>query len=233
MPQSNLPDLNPQSLFDGIAKDDPVLVAVSGGSDSLALLFLAHAWARQEGVVLQAVTIDHGLRPEAAAEAAFVASVCAGLDIDHVTLAWDGVKPSFGIQEAARYSRYSLMENFAHEIGAQIILTGHTRDDQAETVFMRSFRKSSAGDGRGLAGMSRKTMLYGGKRIVRPLLNCSRDQLRIYLFSLAQSWIEDPSNLDVSYERVRLRKMLEENPDEPDKALAFAKVCGRFRKTQG
>lgn len=220
------------SLFGDIPAGEPVLVAVSGGSDSLALLFLANAWARQCGALLQAVTIDHGLRPEAAAEAAFVAGVCAGLDIDHVTLAWEGVKPSFGIQEAARHSRYSLMENFAHEIGAEVILTGHTADDQAETVLMRSLRAGGEGDGRGLAGMARRTLLYGGKTIIRPLLDCSRDQLRGYLSSMAQGWIEDPSNLDESFERVRLRKLLTDNGQLRERTLRFAEVCGRLRRLQ-
>ncbi len=224
--------IEPRKLFKDIPTDNPILVAVSGGSDSLALLLLANVWAQKRGAELQAITIDHGLRPEAAAEASFVASVCAGLDIDHVTLAWEGIKPSFGIQEAARHSRYTLMENFAHEIGADVILTGHTEDDQAETVLMRSFRKGADGDGRGLSGMSRTTCLYGGKQIIRPLLNCTRAQLRSYLSVMAQSWIEDPSNHDKSYERVRVRKVLENDPALARRTLRFGAICARFRKAQ-
>ena len=116
--------LNAEILFKNIPTDNTVLIAVSGGSDSIALLLLANIWSLKNNVSLQAITIDHGLRAEAAAEAAFVAGVCAGLNIPHVTLAWEGIKPSFGIQEAARQSRYSLMDDFAHEIGADVILTG-------------------------------------------------------------------------------------------------------------
>ncbi len=129
-----------KNCFKDIATDNPVIVAVSGGSDSLALLMLANIWAQQNNVILQAITVDHGLRAEAAVEATFVSSLCTGLNIPHVTLAWEGLKPSFGIQEAARQSRYSLMDDFAREIGADVILTGHTLDDQAETVFMRVAR---------------------------------------------------------------------------------------------
>ncbi len=206
-----------------------MLVAVSGGSDSLALLLLANVWALKNQVMLQAVTVDHGLRAEAAAEAAFVAGICAGLNIPHVTLAWEGIKPSFGIQEAARESRYSLMDDFAHEVGADVILTGHTEDDQAETVMMRSIRQSESGDGRGLSGMSKLTWLYGGTQIHRPLLGLSRATLRDYLAEMAQPWIEDPSNLDESYERVRIRKSLQKAPEKREHLLRLAAASGKLR----
>lgn len=217
-------------LFRNISTEHPVLVAVSGGSDSIALLLLANIWALKKGVTLQAVTVDHGLRPEAAAEAAFVSSVCAGLGVPHVTLAWEGMKPSFGIQEAARQSRYSLMDDFAHEIGADIILTGHNKDDQGETILMRSLRHSVSGDGRGLSGMDRKTWLYGGTKIYRPLLNLTREELRGFLGEMAQSWIEDPSNLDESYERVRIRRILSENPALKNNVHRFGGVSSRLRE---
>lgn len=218
-----------ETLFKNIPTDNTVLVAVSGGSDSIALLLLANIWSLKKNVSLQAITIDHGLRAEAAAEAAFVAGVCAGLNIPHVTLAWEGIKPSFGIQEAARQSRYSLMDDFAHEIGADIILTGHTKDDQLETVMMRALRFSESGDGRGLSGMSRKTELYGGVKVVRPLLTKTRSELREFLVEMAQPWIEDPSNLDESYERVRIRRSLEKDSRRRDQLSRFAKACASLR----
>ena len=231
---SNTPFKNafpdPDRLFAGIETATPVLVAVSGGSDSMALLLLANIWARKHDVALQAVTIDHGLRPEAAAEAAFVASVCAGLGINHVTLAWEGIKPSFGVQEAARQSRYSLMDDFAHEIGADVIVTGHTRDDQIETVLMRALRQGDDGDGRGLSGMARKTWLYGGRTVFRPLLGQSREALRSYLAHVPQSWIEDPSNNDESYERVRLRKSLAGMAEKAGRIERFARACAGLRE---
>lgn len=215
--------------FEGIPTDAPVIVAVSGGSDSMALLLLANAWAVKQNVELHVVTIDHGLRPEAAAEAAYVASVCAGLNRSHVTLIWEGQKPVLGIQNAARQSRYALLDQFAHEIGSNIILTGHNLDDQAETVYMRMQRHLENSDGKGLAGMARTTWLYGGTRIFRPLLGCSRQTLRNVLNDFSQGWIEDPSNLDESYERVVVRKHLNKNPELAVRILALAKTCSEFR----
>lgn len=206
------------------------MLAVSGGSDSLALLHLASVWALRNEVTLQAVTVDHGLRPEAASEAAFVSGVCASLGVDHVTLAWEGIKPSFGIQEAARQSRYSLMDDFAHEIGAEVIVTGHTRDDQIETVMMRMLRNKPQSDGRGLAGMAAKTWLYGGNALMRPLLDLTRQELRAYLADLGQPWIEDPSNHDDSYERVRIRNSLVGRSETCNNILKLADLSARMRR---
>lgn len=222
--------LVPARLFEGLEPQGIVIVAVSGGSDSLALLLLAHAWAISRDVTLHAVTIDHGLRLEAAAEAAFVASVCEGLDIDHTTLAWEGVKPPTGISEAARRARYALIEDFALDIGCDVILTGHTADDQAETVWMRLEREAGTRSlGRGLAGMARRSLLPGGAMLARPLLGVSRTRLREYLSTFPQSWIEDPSNHDAAYERVRVRRMLEGEPLLRDRLLAMSGAMSRWR----
>lgn len=236
-------DITPGRLFSGYAPEGIVTVAVSGGGDSLALLLLAHGWAQTNDVTLHAVTVDHGLRPEAAAEAAFVASLCEGLGIDHTTLGWEGIKPFAGIAEAARRARYQLIEEFAAAIGSDLIMTAHTADDQAETVFMRLMRESGtaavtgagrqerspASFGRGLAGMARTTLLPGGIRLARPLLQVSRRRLREYLSSIPQSWIEDPTNEDRSFERVRVRKAIESDPQLRDRLVALAAVMGRFR----
>lgn len=223
-------ELVPGRLFEGLEPQGIVVVAVSGGSDSLALLLLAHAWALPRDITLHAVTIDHGLRPEAAAEAAFVASLCDGLDIDHTTLAWEGVKPAAGVPEAARKARYALIEDFALEIGGDLVLTGHTADDQAETVWMRLQRETAGSSlGRGLAGMARQSLLPGGTLMARPLLGVSRRRLREYLASFPQSWVEDPSNHDVAYERVRVRRMLEGRPDLRTRMLGLSAVMGSWR----
>ncbi|MCO5133044.1 MAG: tRNA lysidine(34) synthetase TilS [Phyllobacteriaceae bacterium] len=221
-------------LFEGISTEAPVIVAVSGGSDSMALLQFAHVWAQKHGADLHAVTIDHGLRPEAAAEAAFVAGVCAGMGVPHLTLAWDGAKPAFGIQEAARLSRYTLLDDFAQDIGAVTVLTGHTRDDQAETIFMRAVRsaENGAGDGRGLAAMARVTTMMSGTSIVRPLLEFSRQSLRAMLTDLGQAWIEDPSNFDETYERVRVRRMLEKDMELSGRLLRLGNLSARLRRCQ-
>lgn len=228
--------LSPKFLFGGLEPQGIVIVAVSGGSDSMALLLLAHAWALESEATLHAVTIDHGLRPEAAAEAAFVASVCEGLGIDHTTLAWEGMKPPAGLADAARRARYALIEEFALDIGGDLIVTGHTADDQAETVHMRLARdKGSEGGselsslGRGLAGMSPLSILPGGTLLARPLLGVTRAALRGYLASFPQSWVEDPSNDDPAYERVRVRRLLAGDPELRARLLRLCEAMARWR----
>ena len=218
-------------IFSFVSEKGPIIVAVSGGSDSMAALFLANAWARKSGREIHAVTVDHGLRSEAAAEAAFVAMVCDGLDIVHTTLSWDAIKPSSGLSAAARTARYDLMEEFAADIGVRIIVTGHTSDDQAETVMMR-LRRSRANTrsvDRGHSGMCRRTMLGQGTLLLRPFLNLTRQRLRTYLHEVSQSWIEDPSNHDESYERVRVRAELECNAILKRRLLEYSSLMGRMR----
>ncbi len=227
---NRLPD--PKTLFQDVDTTKPVIVAVSGGSDSVALLLLAAAWARHNEVELQVATVDHGLRPEAAAEAAFVASLSEALDVSHVTLAWDGIKPGSGVPEAARGARYRLLEEFAPDIGANTVLAGHTANDQAETLAMRLEREGDDSSGRGLSGMATVTLLPQGTRLVRPLLKLTRNELRSYLRDHNQSWIEDPSNSDEAYERVRVRRMLENNPEQVYRLCRFADVMARLRRVQ-
>ncbi len=223
-----LPD--PKTLFRNVDISMPVVVAVSGGSDSIALLLLAVAWARHNNVSLQIATVDHGLRPEAAAEAAFVASLCESLDVFHVTLAWEGIKPVNGISEAARNARYRLLEEFAGDVGADTILVGHTADDQAETIAMRLKRNGGSASGRGLSGMAPVTRLRDNVILIRPLLGLSRQMLRDYLLEHNQSWIEDPSNFDASYERVNIRLELKSRPDHAANLVDFGRVMGRYRR---
>lgn len=231
LPMPNKPSakLDPKSLFHDISRRDPVILAVSGGSDSMALLLLASAWSQLNEVQLQAVTVDHGLRPEAAAEAAFVAGTCEALGVSHVTLAWDGLKPSTGLPEASRLARYQLLEEFAIDIGARIILTAHSADDQAETVYMRLMRSNSGSIGFGHSGMDRVTRLPKGISLVRPVLGQRREALRDYLTEHSQSWVEDPSNRDFAYERVRVRHRLLEAPELLRQMLDYSDLMGRYR----
>jgi len=221
---------DPRKIFEGIETDLPVIVAVSGGSDSIAMLLLAASWANINNVNLHVVTVDHGLRPEAAAEAAFVAGVSEGLNLTHITLAWDGLKPETGISHAARNARYQLLEEFARDIGAGSILVGHTANDQAETILMRNRRGGEETQGRGLSGIARLMLLPEGTRLFRPLLNLTREDLRSYLKDMNQSWIEDPSNMDESYERVRVRNSLGGDEAEIRKVCRFGEVMGRYRR---
>ncbi len=193
-------------IFDGLTGLPRVAVAVSGGSDSMALLRLVAEWSRTGNGphVVAALTVDHGLRPESADEAQQVATWCAGLGISHHILKWQGTKPTSGMQAKARVARYDLLAKWCRDNDVMALLTGHTANDQAETVYMRQQRTSSA---KSLAGIWPENE-WLGVRVFRPLLNAQRDDLRAYLTSMQQGWLEDPSNFNTQFERVRVRQLL-------------------------
>ena len=149
-----LRDAEANALFHGLENLRGLVLAVSGGSDSTALLVMAARWAKQlkkRRPKLLAVTIDHGLRPESAREAAAVKRLARQLGVPHRTLAWRGRKPKTGLQETARLARYALLAQAALREGYEHVLTAHTLDDQAETVLFRLARGSGV---TGLAGMA-------------------------------------------------------------------------------
>ncbi|MEO1539869.1 MAG: tRNA lysidine(34) synthetase TilS [Pseudomonadota bacterium] len=180
----------------------PVGVAVSGGSDSTALLMSAVEWARERGRKLRAATVDHGLRRESVAEADAVAQQCARLDVPHRTLRWDGSSASGNIQSAAREARYRLLAEWAHAHQLDCVLIGHTRDDVAETFLMRLARGSGID---GLSAMAPEVMRHG-ILFCRPMLDLSREELRKDLERREIPWTDDPSNSDDRFDRVRVRK---------------------------
>lgn len=180
----------------------PIGVAVSGGSDSVALLLLASDWARAEGRDLQVVTVDHGLRDAARAEAETVAQLAASLGLSHQILLWQGWDGSGNLQDAARQARYRLMAEWAQGQGLVRVLLGHTAEDQAETLLMRLGRGAGVD---GLAAMSAQKSSHG-VTFLRPLLQVSREALRQELRQRGIDWIEDPSNTDSKFHRVRLRQ---------------------------
>lgn len=177
-------------------------VAVSGGGDSMALLHMAAAWCAKHGVVLHAATVNHGLRPEAAAEAGMVAEVSANLGIAHQTLFWQGWDGQGNLQAAARAARGGLLTAWATGLGLEVVLLGHTADDQAETVLMRLARGSGVD---GLAGMAPRDP---SGLFLRPLLDVPRAALRDWLRARNLKWAEDPSNDDPRFDRVKARQML-------------------------
>jgi tRNA(Ile)-lysidine synthase len=178
-----------------------VAAAVSGGPDSLALVLLVDRWARQRGGQVWALTVDHGLRPESAAEARTVAGWLEARAIVHEILVWVGDKPTSGIQEAARDARYRLITAWCRARGVLHVLTAHHREDQIETHLIR--RRAGSGID-GLAGMSAVRELRGC-RLVRPLLSVPRARLAALLADERQPFLRDPSNLNPAFERARLR----------------------------
>ncbi len=188
------------------ATDEGIGVAVSGGPDSLALLLLAAA-ARPGQV--EAATVDHGLRPEGAAEAAMVAALCAKLGVPHhvLTVEW-AEKPETGLQERARLKRYMLLGKWAQDRGLKTLVTAHHLDDQAETALMRLIRGSGV---RGLAAMRRLSRAPSGRvQLARPLLGWRRSELEKLCADAGLAPAQDPSNTDQQFERVRIRAALAE-----------------------
>jgi tRNA(Ile)-lysidine synthase len=198
--------------FDILCGDsDRVGIAVSGGSDSLALLVLMAEWAEAGGRRIAAATVDHGLRAEAAGEARKVAHICAELSVPHSVLSWRRTPGGAAVGQAeARRARHALLAGWAEDNDVAIIALGHTRDDRIETFLMRARQGSGW---HGLAG----PMPQGpspvwpegrGLKLVRPLLAFGRAELREDLRARARDWIEDPSNEAERFERVRMRTLV-------------------------
>lgn len=199
-----------------------IALAVSGGGDSMAMLALAHEWARVYGVGLHVVTVDHGLRPESSTEAKMVADECATLGHPHATLRWTWTGEG-NLQDAARRARLTLIDAWRGDIAH--VLFAHTRDDQAETLLMRLGRGSGV---EGLSAMSFARDLDGWQ-ILRPLLNEHRADLRHYIDVLQVPYVDDPSNDDTRYERVRLRRSIATLNLDTDKLADTAARMGRAR----
>ncbi|PQA75521.1 tRNA lysidine(34) synthetase TilS [Brucella oryzae] len=204
---------NISKLFEpfGFEQARAVIAAVSGGSDSLGLLFLLRDYMAmlQNPPRLIAVTVDHRLRAESQAEAENVGLLCRQYGIEHRILVWDEAKPASGLSAAARTARYRLLVQAARDAGGAFIVTGHTQDDQIETFLMRKERSAHA-EARGLAAMSSRSWLEGmglegSVELDRPLLSVSRQTLRDELRARGISWVDDPSNANTEYERPRIR----------------------------
>jgi tRNA(Ile)-lysidine synthase len=180
---------------------EAVLLAVSGGPDSTALM--GFAARRPNPAALVVATVDHGLRPTSADEAATVGRAARALGLSHHVLRWDGPAPGTGVQEAARDARYRLLLDLARRLGLPAIATAHTLDDQAETVLMRVARGTGLA---GLAGM-RPAVPRDGLLHLHPFLAVPK--ARLVAACRAQGWpyIEDPSNADPRFARTRWRAL--------------------------
>jgi tRNA(Ile)-lysidine synthase len=216
------------ALFSDLESSPGLLLAVSGGPDSTALLFLAARWAKslKQEPKLVAATVDHGLRKESKREAADVAKLAKKLGVPHRILSWTGKKPKSGIQQNARKARYALLMEVARKAGAAHILTAHTLDDQAETVLMRMTRGSGIG---GLAGMARRSRL-DGHVLVRPFLDIPKARLVATLKAAKISYAEDPSNIDPKYTRARLRPLMASLVGEGLDARRLVVLAARLRR---
>lgn len=195
-----------KALFAGLSQHSTLVLAVSGGPDSTALLYFASRWRSglKTGPKLIAVTVDHGLRAESASEAKAVSRLSRKLGVAHRTLRWTTPKPKTGLQEAARQARYNLLAREAARHGARHVLTAHTLDDQAETILFRLSRGSGLS---GLAAMARESELYG-ITIVRPLLDIAKSRLIASLRKADIAYADDPSNRDPRFTRPRLREIM-------------------------
>lgn len=180
-----------------------VCLAVSGGSDSMALLLLANQWAILNDVELFAITVDHQLRAESSDEARFVKSICDGLSISHHTLVWKHDNINFNkLESSAREARYSLLDSFCKTKKISAVFTGHTWNDQMETFCMR---KSCGSNDRGMAGMSKVRTISERLSLLRPLLFFSRIHLQHFLIAQNICWKNDPMNVDIKFKRIQLR----------------------------
>lgn len=217
-----------KALFASFEAAPALVLAVSGGPDSVALLWLMARWRRalKNPPRLIAVTVDHGLRPEAAREAAAVKRLAKSLALTHRTMRWTGAKPKTGVPAAARAARYQLLVEAARASGASHILTGHTRDDQAETVLMRLARGSGIA---GLAAMARQSE-RDGVVLARPLLDVAKAQLIATLQKARIGFADDPTNRDTSFTRPRLRALLPALAAEGCDSRNLARLAARLAR---
>jgi tRNA(Ile)-lysidine synthase len=238
-------DAEAGALFHDLAAEPALVLAVSGGPDSTALLHLMARWrARlQPAPRLVAVTVDHGLRPEAKREAAAVKQLCAKLGVEHVTMRWTGEKPTTGIQEAARHARYRLLHTAARRAKAGCVVTAHTLDDQSETVLFRMARGSGLA---GLCGMARRVAMNstgGADRgdagatdrpllLVRPLLDIPKARLIVTLREAGIAFADDPGNADPRFTRARLRRLMPALAEEGLTSHGLARLARRVRRSE-
>ncbi|MBL4693731.1 MAG: tRNA lysidine(34) synthetase TilS [Magnetovibrio sp.] len=182
-----------------------VAVAVSGGADSMALVLLAHRWAQAAGISITALTVDHGLRKESQAEALKVKAWLSVRGIKHEILTWQPPKNmTTALQARARTARYGLMIDWCLGHNAGAILLAHHLGDQAETVLMRMKKRSTL---YGLGGMA-PVRDQNGVNVCRPLLSVPKSRLIATLNEHGQDWVEDPSNQNLAFERVRVRAQM-------------------------
>ncbi len=195
--------LTTRAALDLLEDYDAILLAVSGGPDSVALMLLAAQWAGRAQRRIEVATVDHGLRANSGAEARIVGDWARALGFVHHHLVWAGEKPSSRVQERARDARYSLLVDCAAAIGAQAIVTAHHADDQAETILFRLSR------GTGVAGLSGMAAVApcGPVALARPFLEASKADLAQICRQAGHPFLSDPSNTHEKFARARIRRL--------------------------
>lgn len=186
-----------------VPQAEDVAVAVSGGADSMALAALAHEWGKHR---VTALTVDHGLRAESAAEAVIAGKELERLGIRHEILSYTGQKPVSNLMAEARSLRYRLLAEYCARHGIGFLLVAHHLEDNAETFLLRLSRGSGVD---GLAAMQSSSPLGNGLALLRPLLGVSKERLKATLRERGISWVEDPTNRNLKYKRNALRAGLE------------------------
>ena len=211
-------------IRDGLPDGEKIGVALSGGGDSTALLHLC----LRAGLRVEAVTVDHRLRPESAAEAALVAASCADLGVRHEVRVWEHGAVPGNLMDAARRARMGLIGDWAKARGIGVVALGHTRDDVAETVLMGLARSA------GVAGLSglRRWFEAGGVRYTRPLLDAGREELRGWLRAEGIGWVDDPTNENERFTRARARKALAALEPLGITSERLAEVAGNLARVQ-
>ena len=201
-------------------------VAVSGGSDSLALLVLIAEWRqrRPRPLAIRVFTINHGLRAESADEARYVAQMAARFGLTCHTLCWTGEKPSANRQAAARAARQALLTDAVRAWAGGALVLGHHLDDQAETFLLRLARGSGA---YGLAAMRMRDD-WDDVPVMRPLLSVTKARLQATLRARGIKWCEDPSNTDEAYARIRVRALMPALADEGISAARLGETAARL-----
>ena len=206
-----------------------IILAVSGGPDSVALMHLAaEVAATRHWPPLTVATVDHGLQGGSAAIAEAVTAEAERLGLDARLLRWDGAKPTTGLQDAARRARYALLDGLAAELGATHLVTAHTLDDQAETILFRLMRGSGPAGLIGMRGLVRR----GAVVHVRPFLGVEKQRLVATCLARGWAFVQDPANSDPRFARSRMRSLLPALAAEGLDARAFATLAARLARTE-
>lgn len=206
--------------------DSKLLVATSGGSDSLALCLLLKEIEDQIKFSFSALIVDHKLRKDSSEEAARVRNLLISHKINSQIIEWEGAKPKSNIQEEARIARYQILTNYCKSNNFDYLLTAHQKNDQAENFIIRLEHGSGL---YGLSGIPEKTIIHQTK-IIRPLLNITKDQLKEFLNSKQIRWFDDPSNENEKYTRARIRNFLKSKPELIDKLVNASNNLNQARE---